>query len=75
MKIKFAKPTFPGQDHVVIMVEHGAENDQLFTKHASIGEVLTVPDDLGYRILSQYRGVIELVGEDKSVAAKDVVKK
>lgn len=73
MKVKLAKPTFPGQDHVVVMVEHGADNDQLYTKHAAIGEVLTVPDDLGYRILSQYRGVFELVSEDKVV--KDVLKK
>lgn len=65
MKIKFAKPTFPGQDHVIIHVEHGADNDHLFTKHVTLGEVLTVDDDIGYRILSQYRGIFEMLADDK----------
>lgn len=73
MKVKFAKATFPGQDHVVVMVEHGAENDKLFTKYVTLGETLTVDDDLGYKVLSQYRGLFEMAAEDKSV--KELVKK
>jgi hypothetical protein len=73
MKVKFAKPTFPGQDHVIVQVEHGAENDQLYTKHVKVGEIITLDDDLGYKVLSQYRGLFEMVQEDKSV--KELSKK
>jgi hypothetical protein len=65
MKIKFAKAAWPGQDHVVLQCEHGADNDHLYTKHLTVGEVVTVDDDLGYKLLSQYKGVLELVADDK----------
>jgi hypothetical protein len=73
MKVKFAKATFPGQDHVVLMVEHGSDGEKLFVKNVTLGETLTVEDDVGYKILSQYRGLFELVAEDKVV--KEVTKK
>jgi hypothetical protein len=65
MKIKFERVAFPGQDHVVLQTEHGINNDSLYTKHVTLGEVIEVDDELGYKLLSRYTGILEPQLEDK----------
>jgi len=65
MKIKFARQSWPGQDHVVLQTEHGLDNTSLYTKHVTVGEVIETDDELGYKLLSRYTGLLEMVLEDK----------
>jgi hypothetical protein len=65
MKIKFARQAWPGQDHVVLQTEHGLDNSSLYTKHVTVGEVIEVDDELGYKLLSRYTGLLEMLMEDK----------
>jgi hypothetical protein len=75
MKLKLLKKNVQGDTNpLVVMVEYGelGKPKTKFVQSINIGQLLDVPDDLGYQILGQYPRCFQQLHNSKEHSAAEV---